>query len=340
MIGNARIPILILLAWIALNLVACRKSSAPVVPYGNRSSPSGKISCVGRIEPKNDVVKIAASPYFGQSVISQLLVKEGDDVKMGQELAVLDSHARAEAEFEQIKSQMKVAESRLAELLAGRPSQIEAQKADVSRLTAQSQLQQKERDRIRKLHERGVISTSEMDAQQTTAESAEQGLRQAEETLSSMTKLYPVELKTAEAHLREAEANMNRAKIVFEMATVRSPISGRVLKIHAHPGERVDENGVLEIGDLSQMYVVAEVYETDVRFVKVGQSAKVTSTAFEGEILGTVEQVGWKVGRNDVLHVDPAANADLRVVEVKIRLDDAHKAANLIYLQANVLIIP
>jgi HlyD family secretion protein len=339
MICNARIPVLILLACAVVIFSSCKKSSTPVVRYGNRSDGS-KITCVGRIEPKNDIVKIAPSPYFGQSIISKLLVKEGDDVTVGQELAVLDSHDRLEAEFEQVKSQMNVAESRLSELQVGRPAQIEAQKAEVSRLTAQAELQQKEKERIKKLHERGVVSSSEWDVQQTITESAEQALRQGQGTLTSLTQAYPAQLKTAEAQLKEAEANVNRAKIVFEMTTIRSPIAGRVLKIHARPGERVDERGVLEIGDLSQMYVIAEVYETDVRFVKEGQKAKVTSTAFEGEIGGVVEQVGWKVGRNDVLHVDPAANADLRVVEVKIRLDDAQKTANLIYLQANVLITP
>ena len=58
------------------------------------------------------------------------------------------------------------------------------------------------------------------------------------------------------------------------------------------------------------------------------------------KISGHVTEIGMKVGKNDVLKTDPAAYADARVVEVKIRLDDSRAAASLIHAQVNVRIFP
>jgi HlyD family secretion protein len=88
------------------------------------------------------------------------------------------------------------------------------------------------------------------------------------------------------------------------------------------------------------MYVVAEVYETDISLVSVGQTATITSRngAFDQTLTGTVEQVGLQIFKNDVLDDDPAANADARVVEVRIRVNQSEVVADLTNLQVDVLI--
>jgi len=60
------------------------------------------------------------------------------------------------------------------------------------------------------------------------------------------------------------------------------------------------------------------------------------SNAVAGELKGTVEQIGWQIGKKDVLDTDPAASVDSRVVEVKIRIapEDSAKVAQLTYSQA------
>ena len=77
------------------------------------------------------------------------------------------------------------------------------------------------------------------------------------------------------------------------------------------------------MGQTSQMVAVAEVYESDVRKLKVGQSATITSEsgAFSQNLRGTVSSIGLQIGKQDVLNTDPAADSDSRVVEVKIAID-------------------
>jgi len=137
-----------------------------------------------------------------------------------------------------------------------------------------------------------------------------------------------------------ARARLNRARAELELALVRAPIEGEVLEIHARDGERVGPEGIVEIGRTDQMYAIAEVFETDIGKVELGQTATVSSAALPQPLTGSIEWINRKVGKMDVLGTDPAARTDARVVEVEIRLDDSIAAAGLTNLQVEVVIAP
>jgi len=122
------------------------------------------------------------------------------------------------------------------------------------------------------------------------------------------------------------------------MTVVRAPIDGQVLKIDTHEGEKVGPEGILELGDNSRMYAVAEVYETDVALIKVGQHAVVKTPVYDHALTGVVERIGLKIGKMDVLGTDPAAKTDARVVEVAIRLDESTLVNSATNLQVTVSI--
>jgi HlyD family secretion protein len=124
----------------------------------------------------------------------------------------------------------------------------------------------------------------------------------------------------------------------LERAFIRAPFAGRILEITAHKGEFVGLDGVLEMGRVDRMYAIAEVYETDIRRVRVGQAATVTSDALSQPLKGKVEYIHNKVAKQDELGTDPAARKDARIIEVEIRLDDSAAAAALTHLQVEVLI--
>jgi len=135
-----------------------------------------------------------------------------------------------------------------------------------------------------------------------------------------------------------ARAELARAEAELELSRIRAPITGQVLEIHAREGERIESDGLLEIGDTSAMYAIAEVYETEIGGVRVGQRAQVRSPALVTALAGRVERVGLKIGKKDVLETDPVADADARVVEVEILLDDPAPAAALTNLRVDVLL--
>jgi len=92
----------------------------------------------------------------------------------------------------------------------------------------------------------------------------------------------------AQAQLRSQQANLlaqiqrwhqrsrNLAEARLRRTIIRAPRAGRILRILTYPGEAISD-GILQMGDTRQMYVVAEVYETDVGLVKLGQPATITS---------------------------------------------------------------
>jgi HlyD family secretion protein len=183
-----------------------------------------------------------------------------------------------------------------------------AAKAEVARLEAELRNAQAEGQRYDRLFKDGFVSTSERDAWRTKVDML--------------------------------RAQLERAKAELDQAVVRSPISGRVLDVHAREGERVGSDGIAELGQTDAMYAIAEVYETDVPRVRVGQRATVTSPALPQPVAGTVDRIGLKVGKKDVLSVDPAARTDARVVEVRIQLDDPAQVAGLTNLEVDVTIAP
>ncbi len=147
------------------------------------------------------------------------------------------------------------------------------------------------------------------------------------------------ELDRASAERDIVAANLTRAEAELERSHVRSPIHGRVLDVWARSGEKVGEEGIVEVADTREMVVVAEVYETDITKVKAGMRASVRSPALPGgEIFGVVSRVGLKISRKDVLDSDPVADANSRVVEVEISLDSSRAAATLTNLRVEVAI--
>jgi HlyD family secretion protein len=172
--------------------------------------------------------------------------------------------------------------------------------------------------------------------------SRQQQISEAEATLDQIAEVRPVDVEVARSQVAAAQASVARAEAELDLATVRSPQDGQILRIHTRPGELVGEQGILSLGQTQRMVAVAEVYEVDLSRIRVGQSATVISknNAFPEVLRGEVVEVGLEINKQDVLDTDPAAQFDARVVEVKVRLDEAssRRVAGLTNLTVQVSI--
>lgn len=335
------------------------------------------VTALGRLEPRGEVIKLSAPTSSQENRIDRLLVQEGDRVKAGQVIAVLDSHERLKAALAEAQEQVSVAQAQLAVTQAGaKQGEIEAQRAEITRLEAErqgdiqvqaatvarlrSELQnaQTEFNRYQSLYQAGAISASERDTKQLTLDTAKKSLQEAQATLdrtystssrelnkaratlAQIAEVRPVDVRSAQAEVNRAIAARDREQASLDQASVRSPIDGEVLYIHTRSGEVVSSDGIVEIGQTRQMQAIAEVYQSDVRKVRVGQRVRVTSDSIPGELVGTVERVGSQVRRQTVVNTDPSANIDDRVVEVHVGLNTAssQKASKFTNLQVNVVI--
>lgn len=157
-----------------------------------------------------------------------------------------------------------------------------------------------------------------------------------QKNLSATFATSKVNLDEATMALDVAKADLAAAKARLELALVRAPVRAQVLEIHTDPGERVGEEGIMDLGQTDRMYAVAEVYETDISLIKKGQPATIRAVALDKALSGTVERISLKVGRLDVLGTDPIAKTDARVVEVYILLDDSAAVAMYTNMQVEV----
>jgi HlyD family secretion protein len=314
---------------------------------------------------------------LGGSRVAKLLVNEGDKVKTGQVIAILDNHQNLLASLKLATEQVKVAQANLAQVKAGAKrgeleaqkatiegldaemqGQLTAQKQTIARLQAQLNTAKAEYERYDKLFADGAIAASQLDSKQLAMKSAQQELleakanrdrieattirqiKAAEATLEKMAEVRPTDVQAARAEIDKARANVAKVQADLELAYIRAPKNGQILKIHTRAGETVGNRGIVALGQTDRMNVIAEIYELDVGKVRVGQKATITSNVFSGKLYGKVAQIGLQVNPQDVLTTDPTADVNRRIVEVKIRLnpESSRKASALTNLQVNIVI--
>jgi HlyD family secretion protein len=381
--------------------------SKPIVPIPQI------VTALGRLEPETEVIKLSAPLALDGDRISQLLVKEGDNVKVGQVIAILQSRDLLKNALIQSMKQVEVAKAKLAQIKAGAKSgeiqeqsaivdrvkaqytgdkqaQAEniarisaqwegdriAQTATINKLTAELKNAESEYQRYQQLFSEGAISNSVIDSKRLNVETAKQILNESQAVLkrinttankqlseakialnrinntsnkeisetqgklNSIAEIRPVDVALARTEVESAIANLNRAKTELEAAYIRAPMTGQIIKIHARVGEKIDNPGVADFAQTNTMMAVAEVYQTDISKIKLGQKAIITSQGFTGELKGVVQQIGLQVKRQNVFSDQPGENLDSRIIEVKIRLnpEDSKKVSGLTNLQVQTAI--
>jgi HlyD family secretion protein len=295
------------------------------------------VAGLGRIEAGNGVVRVAARSSFGTPIVERLLVQKGDTVKAGQVLAELDNKDELQLAVQQAASRTEVARRRLDQVRTGaKASEVSATDTDIEALEIDLANARTELQRYTSLGTN--VSATDLDRMKLRVESATRALAAARLRRTGLTEVRPVDVEVAQAELDEAIKAEARARLDAETSTVEAPIDGRVVEIHAWRGEMVGPEGLLELAPAEPMYAVAEVAESDIARVRVGQRATVTADALKAPLQGVVERISTKVLQNQIMPVDPANFSDSRVVEVWIRLDDGGAAADLIHLRVDVVI--
>ncbi len=284
---------------------------------GKPGSASRGVAALGRLEPAGGIVKVALASTpeaVSGGVITRLYVERGDDVKAGQLLAESDTVAVLKA---------ALAESRAGLETAKRDARASASLAEEACVLADVSARQSKRQA--ELLQRKLTSDDIADQARGNAEAG-----------AATCKARRAAASVADSRIAGAEAAIAQRQAEIERAYVRAPFAGRVLDIHARQGELVGAQGVVDLGRVDQMYAIAEVYETDIRNVKVGQRASVKSDALARALTGTVTRIRPKVQKLDEIGTDPAARKDARIIEVEIRLDDSAAAASLSLLQVEI----
>jgi len=280
------------------------------------------VTALGRIEPEGEVIQVFPPASTESARIQQLWLKQGDWVKAGQALAILDNYPRRLAAVKTAQEDVKVAQAQLMQVQAGaKQGDLQAQQAEIARLVAELQNAQVEESRYRSLYTEGAISASQYDRQRLQMQAAQRQVNQARASLNSLAEVRPVDVQLYQAQIRQARAKVVQAQAELDLSVVRSPRSGQILKVHTFPGEMVGSQGILNLGNTTQMVVVAEIYETDIHKVRFGQIATITSPSLSQPLSGTISQLGLEISKPNVSDINSSTNIDTRVMEVRIRLN-------------------
>ena len=112
-------------------------------------------------------------------------------------------------------------------------------------------------------------------------------------------------------------------KIDLFNSKLRSPIDGFILGINTRVGERPKSEGILDIGSSQKMEALIEVYESDIDRVFISQSVELSSEngGFQKNLKGKVIRISPQVKQRKVLSTDPTGDADSRIIEVLVKLD-------------------
>ena len=280
-----------------------------------------QVSALGRIEPLGGISQVSVPSSLSNDRVREILVKEGQEVRKGQPLAVLESIDTLESSVRQSEAEIRVAESKLA----AQDSVIARYKADLGQASAEAR-------RAEQLFAAGATSANRVEKLQADESSAKAQLAEAIATKATLVE-----------ELRSSRASLDKDKTERAKATVLAPFSGTVFKVQARPGDKVGEDGLLEMGDSSRMGVIAEVYQSDRPMIALGQKVSLSADGFKGrKVEGQVVEIAREVSRQTVFSGQAGENLDRRVLEVKIGLSPAESAiaSHLNYLQVNVVFAP
>jgi len=325
------------------------------------------IVALGRLDPRSEIIKLfAARP----DRLDHLLIKRGDRVEQGQTLGYLASYPTRVAEREERRAKFVEAKAQLAATISlgeadVREAEVQSQQiTEVSPLRIKNQVEyiggiaaqlENNRDILRAratLREHDFMARLTYETQRALVRANEAAINSAQARLDELKRQFQLDQVEYQEKITQARAEAQRAAAAIpvgsleqaskiaeaevELATITAPISGRILNILARPGQEVGQNPILMMGDTSRMHAVAEVYETDVGFLRLGLDATVKSQALPKPLHGTVVEIGQMIFKNDVLDVDPAARADARVVEVRVELEPNEQIEHLTNLTVDV----
>ncbi|MEM9275385.1 MAG: HlyD family efflux transporter periplasmic adaptor subunit [Cyanobacteria bacterium P01_F01_bin.143] len=347
-----------------------------------QTTPITEVVAFGRLAPRGEIISLSVA-NAEDSRVNKILVKEGDWIEAGQIVALLQGINRKTRDLEEAEANVELQRARLKKIKSGdaKESEIAAQQAIINRLETQLRYETLEKqatiasvraelEQARISYQRkqsllgdGAISQDELDraeeqraianallverqAQLSNAtRTLEQQIIQEQKNLAKLQEVRPVDIEIAEAELALAKVAVAQRKADLEDTKVRVPVSGRILRINTRIGERVNtQEGIIELGQTDEMYAIAEVYETEITKVKLGQKAIINSEygGFEGDIIGKVSHIGLQVGKRTLTgsSADPTNDENTRVVEVKVRIDDqdSSKVETLTNMQVRVII--
>lgn len=288
-----------------------------------RAKPGDQIILYGNVD-----IRQVSLAFNANERVAQMRVSEGDEVKQGQVLAVLDT-AMLKLRIAQAEAQVDVQEHALRRLLAGnRPEEIAQAKATVVAARAEVDRADQQYHRLQSIsRETGgrAVSRQELDAAQ-----AAQAVAQAQwDSKNKALQLARAGARKEDVEQGRSQRDAARAELAIltqqlRDAELKAPIDAVVRSRLLEPGDMASpQRPVYALAITSPKWVRAYISETDLGRVRPGQAARISTDSHPDEFLNG--RVGYI---SSVAEFTPKTvqTPDLRtslVYEIRINVDDA-----------------
>jgi len=261
------------------------------------------VTASGEIKPKN-YINLGANT-LGPAPITQILVKEGDHVRKGQTVALLESvQAGADVVAQKATIDTALADSAAAEAgMASMHDAVQTAQATLNRNKTELERTKLNIDRATQLYNDKLIAKQDFDQKQAEYDTAVAAVAEAVAKLAqakSQEAQARQQLESAQKRIAQLRANLTRYSDVLEKYSVVSPIDGMVTNLPVRVGETVvpgiqnsASSLIMTVADMSVITAEVKVDETDIVNVKLGQVADVTIDAIPNQTFkGHVTEIG------------------------------------------------
>lgn len=230
--------------------------------------------------------------------LTEVLVQEGQSVKLGDVLARLDDRA-AKISLENAKGQLQQAQAKLNDLLGGaRSEEIRRLRAILAQTQAAEtglaqnlQFEEKTLADLNQLYTAGAASKKDVDAEQNKLNSlnaqhdgAKAQVEAAQASLDqALDGFTEPAIQAQKSAVDIAEQGVKAAELALEKMVIKSPMNGQVLYRHVEPGQVVNPGArVVTLSNPEELWIKVYVPETEVNSVKMGGKATVSVDAYPG----------------------------------------------------------
>lgn len=279
------------------------------------------ITAKGVVESSEEIV--LSSQVKGQ--IRRMLVSAGASVSKGQLLLEFEDE-KAVAQLQQSKAALAVAESRLRELSSGyRSEDVTMAQTGQQRAEAVYREARDEFERQKRLFSKDAAAGIEVTRAEEKLKVALSQLRESEANVQKYRKgVRSEEVEQARAARDRAAAELRYSERVVKDYRVLAPISGLVAERLRDAGESTEVGApLLKLINPNLTRIRAELEETEIGKVAVGQRAEVTADAYPGKVFeGSVTKVLPVVQKRTQKSFDPVASFDINSQEIHLGLKD------------------
>lgn len=303
--------VLFILAYL-LSSNSKNNSADPIAEFKStevlRGDLTVKISATGIVEPNFKVeVKSKAS-----GEVLKFPFEEGDRVKKGTLLLQLDESDEkrnvAKANAEKSSSIAKLMKARTALLLQETKYETDLQKAKSAVESAQASLEESE-DKLKRqkdLYEKKFAAKEILDRAQTAYRVNKENLVQSKTQVQvAVDSIHDITMKKneidlAKADLEQANITLDEVQERLDETEIFAPITGVIIEKMVEEGQIIASGisnvsggtALATIADMSRLFIIADVDETDIGSVQLGQSVTITADAFPGkQFQGKVKRI-------------------------------------------------